>query len=114
MKKNILIAGIGGASLGTEIFKSLKAAGRYNIFGTDISPYAYGLYQEGFKKTFVINSKKYTRDLLHICKKEKIDAIIPGGEEPLMLLHKDRKIFQKESILLAMNSSKVINRVPIK
>jgi carbamoyl-phosphate synthase large subunit len=108
MKKNILIAGIGGASLGTEIFKSLKLASKYNIFGADISSYAYGLYQKGFAKTYVVNRDKYIQDLLKICKKEKIDAIIPGGEEPLFLLNQNRKIFQKNGILLAMNSAKVI------
>jgi len=108
MKKNILIAGIGGASLGTEIFKSLKLAGRYNIFGADISPYAYGLYQEGFTKTYVVDRGKYIQELLNICKKEKIDVIIPGGEEPLILLNQNRKIFQRNGILLAMNSAKVV------
>jgi len=107
-KRNILIAGIGGASLGTEIFKSLKLAGKYNIFGADISSYAYGLYQKGFAKTYVVNRDKYIQDLLKICKKEKIDAIIPGGEEPLFLLNQNRKIFQKNGIPLAMNSAKVI------
>ena len=70
MRKSVLIAGIGGASLGTEIFKSLRYSGNYNIFGTDISPYAYGLYQEGFVKTYIVGRKKYI---------QKIDAIIPGG-----------------------------------
>lgn len=41
MKENVLIAGVGGASLGTEIFKSLKRSGNYSVVGADISPYAY-------------------------------------------------------------------------
>lgn len=107
-KKNILITGIGGASLGTEIFKSLKLSRRYRIFGADISPYAYGLYQKGFAKTYLIKRKSYIRDLLAICKKEKIDAILPGGEEPLLLLSEKRDVFQQKDILLAINSTKVI------
>jgi len=65
-KNNILIAGIGGASLGTEIFKSLKLAKRYNIYGADISPYAYGLYEKGFKKTYLVKENNYIDDILKI------------------------------------------------
>jgi len=109
MKKSVLIAGIGGASLGTEIFKSLRHSGNYNIFGADISPYAYGLYQAGFVRTYVVDRKEYIPNMLDICKKEKIDAIIPGGEEPLLLLCNHKDLFDKECILLAINSKEVIN-----
>jgi len=108
MKKSVLIAGVGGASLGTEIFKSLRHSRNYNVFGADISPYAYGLYQEGFVKTYVVDRKKYVQNILDICKKEKIDAIIPGGEEPLQLLCNHKDLFAKEGVLLAINSKKVI------
>lgn len=106
-KNNILIAGIGGASLGTEIFKSLKLAKRYNIYGADISPYAYGLYEKGFKKTYLVKENNYIDDILQICKKEKIDAIIPGGEKPLELISNNQEYFHKKNILLAINSQRV-------
>ena len=108
MKKNVLIAGVGGASLGTEIFKSLMHSGIYNIFGADISPYAYGLYQEGFIKSYVVDRERYIQDILDICKKEKIDAIIPGGEEPLILIYEQKGLFDQENILLASNSTEVM------
>jgi len=107
MKKNVLIAGIGGASLGTEIFKSLKLAKRYNIYGADISPCAYGLYEKGFKKTYLVKENNYINDILKICKKEKIDAIIPGGEKPLELISNNQEYFNKKNILLALNSQRV-------
>lgn len=108
MKKSVLIAGIGGASLGTEIFKSLRQAGKYSIFGTDISSYAFGLYQEGFTRTYVVDQEDYVQNLIRICLKERIDAVIPGGEEPLKLCNLHRDLLQRNSILLAANSSKVI------
>lgn len=50
-KIRVLIAGIGGASLGTEILKSLLLnEERYDIFGCDISALAFGHYQYGFQK----------------------------------------------------------------
>ena len=39
--KSVLIAGIGGGSLGTEIAKSLRLAGAYRILGCDVSPLAF-------------------------------------------------------------------------
>ena len=44
----VMIAGIGGASLGTEIRKSLTLAGGYEIYGCDVSKTAYGLYEDEF------------------------------------------------------------------
>ena len=64
MKTSVLIAGIGGASLGTEILKSLILAGDYNIYGCDISEYAYGHYQPGFVKTFLVDRENYIKLIL--------------------------------------------------
>ena len=108
MKENVLIAGVGGASLGTEIFKCLRRSGNYSVVGADISPYAYGLYQEGFVKTYVIDREKYIQNILDICKKENIGAIIPGGEEPLLLLSNHKDLLDREGIILAINSKEVI------
>lgn len=109
MKKSVLIAGVGGASLGTEIFKCLRCSGNYDIFGADISAYAYGLYQEGFTKTYLVDRENYIKNIMNICTTEGIDAIIPGGEEPLRLLCSSKSLFDKEGILLAINSAEVIN-----
>lgn len=108
MKKTVLIAGVGGASLGTEIFKCLRYSGNYNILGADISPYAYGLYQEGFTKTYVVDREKYIENILGICKKEGVDAVVPGGEEPLLLLCNQKDLFDREGIFLATNSKGVV------
>ncbi len=110
MKENILIAGIGGASLGTEIFKNLVLAGYHNIYGADISPYAFGLYQKGFLKTYVVDRNNYIQSILHVCKEANIRIIIPGGEAPSVLLNDARELFGEQGILLAMNSSAVIKR----
>lgn len=108
MKKSVLIAGLGGASLGTEIFKSLKKSGKYNIYGSDISKFAYGLYEKDLKKTFLVDVKNYIKQTIEICKKEGIDVIIPGGEEPLQLLYKNKSLFDKIGIKLAINSWEII------
>lgn len=107
-RRNILIAGIGGASLGTEIFKSLRASGHYNIFGADISPYAYGLYERDLAGTYIVSRERYISDILAICIKETVEAVIPGGGEPLSLLSRHRAPFQKRGVILAINSPEVV------
>lgn len=109
VKHNVLIAGIGGASLGTELCKSLALAGRYNIFGADISPHSYGLYQREFQETFVVSEERYIMDLLAICKRKQIHALIPGAEKPLSLITPHLDLFWKEGIVFAMNSQEVID-----
>mgnify|MGYP004146518507 CR=1 FL=1 len=59
----VMIAGIGGASLGTEIAKSLQMANGYKIYGCDISTEAYGLYQPEFKKTYLVDRDDYISDV---------------------------------------------------
>lgn len=107
-KNNVLIAGIGGASLGTEILKSISLAGRYKIYGCDISELAYGHYQKGFADTFIVDPDNYIESVLEVCHKADVNFIIPGGEEPMILLSGGAKKFTDEGICLAANSPEVI------
>ena len=103
-----MIAGIAGASLGTELFKCLTLAKRYEIYGCDISPYAYGHYQKGFKKTFVISEKDYINSVLSVCKKNAIGFLVPGGEQPMVLLGKNEHLFKDNGIQFVGNSADII------
>lgn len=106
----VLIAGIGGASLGTEILKCLRLAKRYEVFGCDISPLAFGHYQPGLKKSFLASPKDYVPSVLEICRRQKISIILPGGEQPLVLLTEAREQLAQAGIQLAGNSPAVIEK----
>jgi carbamoyl-phosphate synthase large subunit len=106
----ILVAGIGGASLGTEILKCLILAGRYRVFGCDISGLASGHYQEGVEQTFVVDRREYVASVLEVCGRANIDMIIPGGEEPLVLLNEAAGQLAQAGVRLAANSPSVIER----
>src|SRR5580700_5798040 len=82
----VMIAGIGGASLGTELMKCLNLAGGYHIFGCDISPTAFGLYDQTFKKTFRIDPGNYIASIADACRGAGVSWIVPGGEQPMTLL----------------------------
>jgi carbamoyl-phosphate synthase large subunit len=109
MKKiRVLIAGIGGASLGTEIAKCLSVTTCYTVFGCDISPLAFGHYYENLKETFIANSNDYVPSVIEICRKNEIPYIIPGGEAPLYLLNAAILSLQKEGLRLVSNTSKLV------
>lgn len=104
----VMVAGVGGASLGTEVFKCLRDAGRYDVYGCDISPYAYGHYQGGFAETFVIGREAYVDSVLALCRDNGIRAVIPGGEGPLALLGPAADLFKQASVHVAANCPEVI------
>lgn len=104
----ILVAGIGGASLGTEIIKSLLLAGGYSVFGCDISPLAFGHYVAGMAKTFLIRESAYESEVLTICRQHRIQAVIAGGEVPMRLLRSMADALNSLGVHLAGNRNEVV------
>ena len=110
MKINVLVAGVGGVSLGTEIIKCLKLKNEfYNIFVCDISSLAYGLYEEGIAGSFLSNGNNYWESIKKICVEAKIRVIIPGGEQPMRLLNPHIQELKQMGIAIALNSQKVVD-----
>ena len=104
----VMVAGIGGASLGTEILKCLRDAGRYRVYGCDISGYAYGHYEKNIAETFVVSRKRYVESVLELCVAVGIRVLIPGGDEPAVLLGLAAADFLKAGVHVAANSPEVV------
>ncbi|HNZ11082.1 MAG TPA: ATP-grasp domain-containing protein [Smithellaceae bacterium] len=104
----VMIAGIGGASLGTEILKCLALAGHYDIFGCDISPTAYGLYDSSFTRTFLIDRENYIASVMSACHEAGVQWLIPGGEQPMVLLGAATNELRQAGITLVANHPDVI------
>jgi carbamoyl-phosphate synthase large subunit len=104
----VMVAGIGGASLGTEILKCLRAAGRYQVYGCDISGYAYGHYEKDITETFVVSRKRYVESVLERCVATGIRVLIPGGDEPAVLLGLAAADFLNAGVQVAANSPEVV------
>ena len=105
----VMIAGIGGASLGTEIYKSLKLAKIYDVFGCDISATAYGMYEDGFLDTYHIASSNYARNVLDVCVDAGVKWLIAGGEQPMQLLGQETEMFAAANIHVVANSPDLIS-----
>ncbi|HOO49716.1 MAG: ATP-grasp domain-containing protein [Rhodospirillales bacterium] len=105
----VMIAGIGGASLGTELLKALKMKGGYIIYGCDISPVAYGMYQKEFQKTYRVDNDDYITEVIKACSDCGAQWIIPGGEKPMILLGQAKARLKENGIELVSNNTNVIN-----
>jgi len=104
----VMIAGVGGASLGTEIGKCLALAGRYKTFGCDISPTAYGLYDDNFEATYLADRDNYVASVIDACKLSGATWLIAGGEQPMMLLSAASNELSKNGITLVANAPDVV------
>lgn len=108
-KTKVLIAGIGGASLGTEILKCLNLTDKYEVYGCDISSTAYGLYDHGFKKTHKLSLDNYLDEVMNLCKELKIKWVLPGGEQPNFLLSQAKHLFESEGITVVTNNQSTVS-----
>jgi carbamoyl-phosphate synthase large subunit len=106
----VLIAGIGGASLGTELIKCLSIAGRYVIIGCDVSGFAYGHYVPGVERTFVVDRNDYVESVLKVCRTYDLQIVMPGAEQPMLLLNAARASFERHGIRIAGNSQEVVRK----
>ena len=97
-----MIAGVGGASLGTEIYKSLQLAGGYEIYGCDVSKTAFGPYEQGFAKSYRVTRNNYVGDVLTACLDAGVAFLI--GEQPTILLGAASPS-RKRSLLIAKRTS---------
>jgi len=104
----VMVAGIGGASLGTEIRKCLSLAGGYAIYGCDVSKTAYGLYEKEFVETRLVSKNDYIADVLSACREFNVQFLIPGGEQPMTLLGGASRSFEENGIRLLSNTPDVI------
>lgn len=104
----VMIAGIGGASLGTEICKCLSLAGQYDVYGCDVSPTAYGLYDAGFSATYLVNRNHYVADVIGACKESGATWLVAGGEQPMTLLSAAAGDLDANGIHLVANTTSVV------
>lgn len=110
-KINILITGLGGGSYGFELLKALKLSELpYYFVGTDITPLSYGL--SIVDKCYVVPvavHADYIGIVLDIIRKNNIHVLLPGSDPELSVIGKNRKLFQREGVLVPINTQPVID-----
>ena len=104
----VLVAGIGGASLGSEVVKSLQHAGAYDVHGCDVSPLAFGHFMPGLAGTFVPDRSRYEESILDYCLARGVRAVVPGGEEPALLISRAADRYRAAGVEVAGNAPEVV------
>jgi carbamoyl-phosphate synthase large subunit len=107
----VLITGAGAPGIKGTLYSLRRNFDRRRIrtVGTDISGDVVGRYLcDGFYQVPRPSSTAFIPRLLEICKKEKVDVILPQVTSELSLLSQSRKEFEACGTKVAISSSKAI------
>lgn len=109
-RMRILVTAIGSMSAECVI-KRLKGMGHF-VVGCDIYPgdwhYETKLCDEFFCAPFATHENAYIHFLLDKCQKEHIDCILPLTDLEIDVINSHRASFERQGILLAMQSAEVL------
>jgi len=92
--RTVLVTGIDGGAA-QSILRCLRKARRYRVIVTGIDPLCIGLYR-GDKGYLVSKDwEEFKKQIEKICKKEKVDIIIPGSDIELTHFVKNREWYEE-------------------
>lgn len=108
---NILLTSAGRrVSLLRAFRRAVKELKGSKIMAADCDPIAPALFEAD--EAFILpraSSDEYIDELISICKKKKIDLVIPLIDPELPLLAKNKNIFSKIGCIVAVSSQETIN-----
>lgn len=107
---NVLVTAIGG-NIGQGVLKSLRAANReYFIVGIDMEPLSAGFsLSDKYYKTSRAAAPGFREELIHIIKKEKIEAIYVCSPTELDFYSANRDtISQEQGVTIFVNPPEVV------
>ena len=110
MHFKILITSVGG-EFSPKLILSIKDDAQITteIIGIDVKADAIGKnFCDYFYKVPQANKKNYIKKINSICKKHKVDLILPTYDEEAYILSKNRKLVEKNKIKLACTDFKTI------
>lgn len=109
--QKILVTAIGSFSADIVI-RSLQYQG-YKVIGSNIYPkewIANGNIVDGFYQVPpALNECAFIEEILDICKKEKVEYILPLTDIEIDVFNENREIFENENIILCISSYETIN-----
>jgi carbamoyl-phosphate synthase large subunit len=105
----VLVTGV-GAIIGYGVVTSLRL-GRYplKILGLDIYAHAVGQYWcDAFERSVPVADPGYVRFLQDVIARHRIDLVIPGIEQDVSFLSRNRAAFADTGARLALNDAELI------
>lgn len=109
----VLLTCLGGRFSLTFI-RALRERGnlRLKIIGADINEdIAAKYFVDSFYKIKRGSDKNYSREILKICRKEKINILIPCADEEVLAVAKEKEIFTREGIICSVDDFQTVKLV---
>lgn len=107
----VLVTGVGGATLGEQVLKALRAAETpYRIIATDLVRESLGLSLADVG--YVVPAARddgYLDELLRLCEEHRPVALIPTSEAELRVVSAARERFEQRGIFLPINRRELID-----
>ena len=110
MTCNILLTAINSSPV-LNIISYLRKQKKYKIkiIGCDITSHTAGrLFVDRFYEIPKFNSKELLPVLVDICKKEKVNILIPNFERELLTISENREFFENIKVKIALPSKKIV------
>ena len=110
-KKIVVLVTCGGAYHAPGVINHLKNLKKINtkIIITDVNSDAVGKYfADYFFKVSKGNSNLFIKETINICKKNKVDIIIPFSDEEALNLSKNKDKFEKIGVKILISDYKII------
>jgi len=106
-EKTILVTGVGGG-VGQALLKSLRLLKKKHkypikIIGVDCNPKAAGRLFGFIDKFLVVpkaNSPDYINSMIKTCEENFVSLILPGSDDELIPLSKNKKMFKRTKIVV--------------
>jgi carbamoyl-phosphate synthase large subunit len=107
----VLVTGVGGASLGEQCLKALRAASTgYRIIATDLVRESLGLSLADVPCVVPPASDEgYLSEMLRLCEEHGVNAMIPTSEAELRVVSGARDRFTERGIFLPINRHELIS-----
>jgi len=106
----VLVTGVGGATLGEQCFKALRAASTgYRIVATDLVRESLGLSLADVPCVVPpATDEHYIPELLRLCEEHRVKVLIPTSEAELRVVSGVRERFERHGIFVPMNRHQLI------
>jgi carbamoyl-phosphate synthase large subunit len=111
LKTKVLITGTGGCGVGEGLCKSVMQLDLFDIFTCNSSENSLFVFDNENNSFLVPYAAKenYCEVILAICLNNGIKIIVPGSEQELVVLVKNRIFFENHSIIIFANTESIIN-----
>jgi carbamoyl-phosphate synthase large subunit len=106
----VLVTGSGPGGYGEQITKALTGItlAKYTVFTADANP-RLAMNRNGSSHTLPLaSSPEYIPDLISLCKRLGIEALLPGSEPELIEVSRHLELFENEGIFVAINRPELI------